>query len=216
MAIPTDVRNAVVGAYYPRALGIPDTARSRAQAAYGIASAIAAALVAAGVFGDLDQRSDLVQVLGIASLVGWLVAAGFFLVAVSGPFHEASATQNTVEAFVYAALEAATKERDSVDRWQRRARFAAGLAALLTVATLVAALIDTPSDAKTARITLSEQGTVALASACGRTLTNISGTLSPDNLEKEFVSITMDQLCDGSAVTIAVPRAQIQAVAFEP
>jgi hypothetical protein len=71
VAIPTVVRDAVVNAYYPRALAVPDAARSRAQAAYTIASAIAAALVAAGVFGNLDQRPELVQGLGVAALVGW-------------------------------------------------------------------------------------------------------------------------------------------------
>jgi MFS family permease len=217
VSIPTDVRNAVVGAYYPRALSVPDSARARAQAAYGIASAIAAALVAAGVFGNLSEAARLVQALGVAALVAWLVAAGLFLVAVSAPFEAASQTQSSVEAFVNAALEAAQTERTKIDGWQTKAGVASGLAAALTVAALVAALVDTPSSTRAGTIALTTKGQAAVAAACGKMSTKITGSVSPDDLEKNFVSLTLDKgVCGGKSLVVSVPRGQIQAVAFNP
>ncbi len=216
MAIPTDVRNAVVGAYYPRALAVPDGARSRAQAAYGIASAIAAALVAAGVFGNLDQRPRLVQALGVAALVAWFVAAGLYLVAVSRPFEPAGATQTTVEAFVREALAAAKIERDKVDWWQKAAGIASGVAAAVTLAALAAALVDTPSDSRAATVALTPKALAAVAVACGRTPTSITGSVSPGDLQKEVVILTLDKdVCGKKTIVVAVPRAQVQAVAFD-
>lgn len=216
MAIPTDVRNAVVGAYYPRALAVPDGARSRAQAGYGIASAIAAALVAAGVFGNLDERPTLVQAVGVAALVAWLVAAGLYVVAVSRPFQPAGATQTTVEDFVFEALAAAKIERDRVDRWQKAAGIASAVATAVTLAALVTALVDTPSDTQAATVALTAKGKAGLAAACGRTLDSVIGTVSPSDLQKEFVTLTLDHdVCGKKAIMVAVPRVQVQAVAFD-
>lgn len=216
MAIPTDVRTAVVGAYYPHALAVPDRARSRAQAAYGIASAIAAALVAAGVFGNLDQRSILVQVLGVAALVGWLLASGLYLIAVSRPFVPATANQASADAFVNAALAAAKAERDKIDHWQNAAGIVSGLAVVVTVATLIAALVETPaSDSKAATVALTDKGVAAVTAACRKRPTKISGSVSPSELDKEFVNMTLDAgICGRAKTVVALPRAQIRAVVF--
>jgi hypothetical protein len=215
VAIPTDVRDAVVRAYYPRALAVPDGARSRAQAAYGIAAAIAAALVTAGVFGDLDKRPGLVQAIGILALVAWLVAAGLYLAAVSLPFVPATATQRSTQAFVTAAVDAAQTERDRVDHWQKKAGVASGVAALLTVVAFVAALVDTPTDSKAATVTLGDKAKAAVAAACGNVPDLVTGSVSADGLEKEFVQIKVDKgVCGDKDVVVAVPRGQVQAVAF--
>jgi MFS family permease len=215
VSIPTDVRNAVVAAYYPRALSVPDSARARAQAGYGIASAIAAALVAAGVFANLGEAAGLVQTLGVAALVAWLVAAGLFLVAVSSPFQAASRTQDSVDAFVNAALDAAQNERTKIDKWQKRAGLASGVAAILTVAALVAALVDTPSSRQAGTIDLTAKGLAAVEAVCGTKPTHITGSVSPDDLEKNFVSLTLDKgVCGSEVLVVSLPRGQIQAVAF--
>jgi MFS family permease len=215
LAIPADVRTAIVGAYYPRALAVPDVARSRAQAGYGIASAIAAALVAAGVFGDLASRTGLVQTLGISALVAWLVAAGLYLLAVSRPFVPTTAEQNSADDFIRAALNAASTERDKIDYWQKRAAAVSAAAAVITVAALIAALVDTPSDSKTATFTLTANGLAAVGAACGEKPTAMTGSVSPGDLEKEFVNLKLDAgLCGTEATVIAVPRGAVKAVAF--
>src|SRR6476620_3952112 len=77
------VVSAIIDAYYPLVVSLPEKARSRAQAAYGVASAIAAALVALGIFGKVGERPLAVQVLGLIALCAWLVTALLFMRAVS-------------------------------------------------------------------------------------------------------------------------------------
>jgi hypothetical protein len=141
MSIPADVRESVVQSYYPHALSVADTARSRAQSGYGIASAIATGLVAAGALGKIGQQSLLVQILGLAAVVMWVVAALLFLWAVAAPVGLVTQAQPNVSAFVGAALQLARQERDEIDRRQRFARWASTLAAFLTVMTVTVALL---------------------------------------------------------------------------
>ena len=66
------VAKAIVEAYYPAALEEADNARGRAQNGYTIAGAVAAAIVAAEVFGDIGKEQDFVQWSGVAALALWL------------------------------------------------------------------------------------------------------------------------------------------------
>jgi hypothetical protein len=140
MAMPTGVRDAVVSAYYPRALASPDSARSRAQAGYTIASAIAAALVAAGVLSEIDSQPGVIQILGLGALTLWMATAWLYMSAVSVPVRVIEGLQLTEDEFVGTALSNAKIERDEVDRRQRRARWVSFAAVLLTLATFVAAV----------------------------------------------------------------------------
>jgi len=217
-SVPEDVRKAVVDAYYPRALTVSDNARGRAQAAYGVASAIAAALVAAGVFGDLGERTTAVQVLGVAALVAWLIAAGLFLFALSAPFYETPPPQEGAGAFVYSVLDAASRERRNVDQWSTRARWTSIAAGLLTVLAFgLAVFSDPPSKTREGRITLMAASTEAVADRCPRLSATFAGRLDKADLEKEFVSITPDgAVCGEEGAVISVPRAQVRAVVFDP
>jgi hypothetical protein len=193
--IPADVITAVIGAYYPRALAATDAAHSRAQAAYSIASAIAAALVAAGVFGGLSQKLLVTQILGVAALVGWLIAAGLYLIAVSAPFQGTPAQQQTPEAFVKAVLVEASSERQEIDRWQSGARVAAAIAATLTVAAFAFAVFDAPGDNIEGIVTLTAEGRAVVATACTTEPKPIMGVISTDDLEKKFVTVTLLKPC---------------------
>jgi hypothetical protein len=216
VGIPTDVRDAVVSAYYPRALAVSDAARARAQAAYGISSAIAAALVAAGVFGHLEDRAVSVQVVGVAALVAWLVAAGLFLIAVSRPFQVATATQNSVSAFVHAALDAARVERKKVDDWQKWAAITSAVAALITVVALVLALaVEPPSAVRSATVRVSNTAAAALGALCTSSRNELKVSFDPASLESQLVTMKADPgQCGPTAVDVSLPRAQLLAVAF--
>lgn len=218
MPIPTDVRNAVISAYYPRALAASDAARSRAQAGYGVASAIAAALVAAGVFGGLAHKPLGTQLVGVAALVSWLAAAGFFLVAVSSPFLDANAqaTQQSAEAFVYAALEQASNESKAVDRWQYLARVAAGIAAVLTTAAFALAIFDTPSEEISGIVRLTADGRVAVGVACGVNPHPIEASVSMAALEQDFVPLVLSTMsCKHEGVRVLVPRGDLLSISSE-
>src|SRR5262245_38789422 len=65
--------------FYTQILSASKDARARAQNAYTIASATAAALVAAGLFAHIRDYPDIVQFLGVAALAIWLLAAGVYL-----------------------------------------------------------------------------------------------------------------------------------------
>jgi MFS family permease len=214
MNIPTTVRDAVVNAFYPRAVALPDAARSRAQAAYGIASAIAAALVAAGVFSDFGQRDASVKTLGVMALVAWFAAAILFMITVAAPLTPHAETQRTADAFVRKALEAARTEKRRIDALLVAAGSVTLLAALLTLATFITAAF-TPSGERSTRVTLqlSKVGQLALVSLCERSAGAISGRMKPSALEKEFVRLDVDKRgCAMRAVTLWLPRADVEAV----
>lgn len=212
--VPDAVRDAVVQAYYPRAVGIADAARARAQAAYAIASAIAAALVAAGVFGDIEDRAGVVQVLGFLALIGWIVAAGLFMVAVAAPFQAADLPdQPSREQFINATLDAASAERKKIDGWQKHAWIGSGAAAVLTVFALVAAVVADPASAvRPATVHLTASGRAALMAACGDLSGGLTGDVDTADLEYELVAI-QTTAC-GGVDAVSVPRAHITAVTF--
>jgi hypothetical protein len=143
-SIPPAVRDAIVAAYYPRALSSPDAARSRAQAGYTIASAIAAALVAAGVLGDVESQGAVVQALGLSAIILWMTSAWLYMLAVAVPVRLVEGLRLTEDAFVDTTLSNAKAERDEVDLRQGRARLASFGAVLLTVVAFAAALYIPP------------------------------------------------------------------------
>jgi Na+/melibiose symporter-like transporter len=216
MSTPKDVRDVVVSAYYARVMTSSDTARARAQAAYGIASAIAAAVVAAGLFGNLGERPAGVQVVAVAALIAWLIAAALFLHTVSSPFDIGLQPQIDEEAFISAALEAIRKERARIDAWQRRAQLASAVAALVTVIAFIAALrTDHAQTQATATVTVTAAGAATLKAACGRVPAVLIGKASETSLREQFIELTLEPgVCGPSSVDVAIRRSEVLALAF--
>lgn len=77
--VDSEALKTIVGAVYPAMLSEPTTVRARAQTAYTIASAIAAALVTAGVVAKIKEFPAVVQVFGVLAVATWLLAAGLFI-----------------------------------------------------------------------------------------------------------------------------------------
>ena len=73
---------AVNDAYYAELVKAPASARSRAQASYAIAAAIATALVTAGVLTDFEQRYAGVKIAGLIAVGAWMATALIFMLAV--------------------------------------------------------------------------------------------------------------------------------------
>jgi hypothetical protein len=216
MNTPKDVRDAVVSAYYARVMTSSDAARVRAQAAYGIASAIAAAVVAAGLFGDLDERPAGVQVVAVAALAAWLIAAALFLHTVSSPFDISLQPQTGEEAFVNAALDAIRSERARIDAWQRKAQLASAIAALVTVVAFVAALrTDHARAERTATVAITAAGAATLKAACGRAPAILVGKVSEASLREQFVQLALEPgVCGRDSVDVVIPRSEVLALAF--
>jgi hypothetical protein len=216
VSTPEEVRDAVVDAYYRRTMSAPESARQRAQAAYGIASALAAGIVAAGLFGGLDRRPTIVQVVAIAALAVWMIAAGLFLHAVSSPFATPPQQQVGTEAFITTALQAVRDEGACIDRWQRWAQFVSLLAAVLTVGAFGLAIkISVPAGERDATVTLSAAGAEALKATCKNATRTLSGLISNAALGSEFVEVSLDgRQCGPRQSRVAIPRSQILAVVF--
>jgi len=168
--INSEVVKAIVGAYYTSAVASSDSARKRAEFSYTVSAAIAAALVTAGAFGSLDERSWVVQVLAFLALFAWLCAAGLFVHAVASPVEQPKLDDPVVKGarnFVIAVRNAITKERETVNTRQRRARWCAAFAALITVAALAGALVfESPEQERDGRIVLTAAGVQHVQQAC--------------------------------------------------
>ncbi len=216
MSTPKEVRDAIVAAHYARLMASPDAARTRAQAAYAIASAIAVALIAAGLFGGLDTQTRGVQAAAVAALIAWLVAAALFLHAVSSPFEVDLRAMQSEDDVVRAALDGIRGERTKIDSWQRKAHLAAGAAALLTVAALVIALgTHGDEDERKAMVVITDVGAARLGVACGDVPSTLVGTVSENSLHEKFVDMTLDPgVCGRASVDVALPRNEILGLAF--
>ena len=212
--------DAVIGAYYPSALQAAESARTRAQAAYTIASAVAAAIVAGGVFGNIDKEPGWVQWLGVATLCAWLIAAGLFIYAITASVEPPiTGDQPDVNTFVHAALENVGNERKAVIDRQNSAYLVTAIAMVMTVALVISLLEAQPESAAVAgTLSLTGAGTTAVQSVCPSATAKVHGTFDPAKLGSTFVAITVDKgVCHATrTVNIHVPRAAVQAAMSDP
>jgi hypothetical protein len=215
VAVEPEVREAVVSAYYARTMASSDAARQRAQAAYGIASALAVGVGAAGLFGNLDNRPVGVQIAAVLALMTWLVAAGLFLHTVSSPFEIPVAPQFDPDAFVEGALRTIREERRTIDCWQRRAHVASGVAALVTVLAFAAAIrFSSTDEQQTASVALNKDGMAAMSAACRHRIDVLRGKIPTGGLAAEFVELRVARgVCGRRPTQLAIPRDEVAAVA---
>jgi hypothetical protein len=213
-AIPVDpaVLKPFIDAYYTRGLAATDRARDRAEKGYTIASAIAAALVAAGVFTDLPNSDTSVKVLGLTGLFLWLVAAMLFIWVVSVPVRAPKEQDwTTADDFVGGVIADIRYELSALRKRLFGALIATLLATIVTIAAFaVATALPTGSDPEKARIALTAKEDTALADLCTAPVGAILGTVDPDNLDEEFVEIKVPAgACNATETTIRVPKSAI-------
>jgi hypothetical protein len=212
-------RDAVIEAYYPTALQAAEAARNRAQSAYTIASAVAAAIVAGGIFGDIGDQPVGVQVLGVVTLAAWLLAAILFIQAITGSVEAPeSGEQEDVDAFVRAAVNNVSSERKTVSDRQGRAYGITLVAIVLTLSLIVTLLVVEPeSQSIAATVSVTPAGTDAVKSACPDARSMVHGELDPDTLGSAFVTVMADAgVCGDQSVAVRLPRSSILAVVADP
>ena len=212
-------RDAVISAYYPTALQAAESARTRAQAAYTIASAVAAAIVAGGIFGDIGAEPPGIQILGVATLAVWLLAAILFIHAItSSVVAPNTGTQPNVDDFVNAALDNASSERSTVVSRQKKAYITSVVAILMTLALVIALLIDDPdSESIAAKVSVTAAGKTIMESVCPEATDVIHGEIDPTKLGSAFVAVKADAgICADEAVEVRLPRSSIAAVVADP
>jgi hypothetical protein len=187
-----EVRQVVTDAYYRRAIDAPNTARSRAQAAYVIAGAVATAVVTAGAFTSLGNRPVVVQILGLCAFVAWIVTAGLFMYAVAAPHVRLSGPQEVFgpAAFVAAAMKGAADERNAIDRRQLFARYSAGIASTFTIAAVALTIfVGQPTDYAKARVRLTHGEQRSLSALCDKKLSlEVEGMIDLNSLDDGTVN----------------------------
>jgi MFS family permease len=193
-AVAAPAGQLIASAYYQERLKSAEATRSRAQAAYTIASAVAAAIVAAGVFGDVTGEPLLVQIIGLATFALWLTVACLFMNAVAGSVPEVeTGEQPDLGAFARAALKNQRHERETVGKRIEAAYFATIAAMALTLLTVTLALFLSASpQLVSATLSLSPKGALAVTSSCKKDPNTVHGMLNPDKLKAAFVEIKLD------------------------
>jgi hypothetical protein len=221
-SLPYDesVSKTVVDNYYPRVISAPEAARNRAQAAYTIASAVAAALIAAGLLTSLYRRPTLVKVMGSLALVGWFLAAGAYVWAVAAPARlRLKESAQDARSFVHLVLQDAIDERTTIDRRQGFANVIASVAAVLTAAAFISALLSGSPERRLqpGLVITSETGARSVETICGQRLSRLEGRIDLDTLNDQLVAIDVRPgECGGRWITVRIPRADVAGVSLKP
>lgn len=211
----------LVDAYYRRIVGLPVEARARAQQAYTLSVGVALALVAAGLIGDVSSLPTAVQVLGVADVLLWIVASGFYLYAVAADVPAPPTTKSEgddnlgllISEWPQHVIEASEHERSTIDGRQRKANLvAAGAAAVALVAAGLAIWMPRPtaSEARVGRVYLTADGRAAATAICGRSIESLYGGVQkqPRGLEIRVTN------CGDQPKVLALTDAQVLAVAY--
>ena len=203
-----------MSAYYPRVLAAPDSARNRAQAGWGIAGAVGAALAGAGLFAT-EAEGGSVLVLGLVAAALWLTASLLFIRAVAVPSKAlGEGTSTTQSAFVRTVFENARSERDQVDDRQRWARWSLYSAVVATLATLLLAAWPFFERERSWRIVLTETGYETVALICRDIPVPLPIKGPEDLFGDDPVTVTIGAgQCQGRAATVTLPRGSITGAA---
>lgn len=207
------VKTAIVDAYYPAALKKADDARGRAQNGYTIAGAVAAAIVAAGVFGDIGEEQDVVQGLGVAALVLWLAAAVLFMWAVAARVSlPTSQVADDADAFVTAVIDRAQSEQERIEDRINRALGATVLAIVVTLVALIMALTTSASAASVkGTLVLTPAGSTTVGRVCGGAPATVTVSTDPSGLSAAFVKVVITKGCSNrqGEVTLRLAKGTI-------
>lgn len=189
--------NSVADAFYRKEIGAPAAARINSQNAYTIAAAAAAALVAAGAFGNLESKPLSVQIFGAAALFAWLLTAGLFMYAIAAPSQRMSSGKTVVTSeleFMNEALKKANAETDGINDRQGLARLAAGGASILTVVAICLALFLSPSSTREISVALGAGDRARLSALCDQPVPAVmDGTADTGSLEDGTIEFDPDQ-----------------------
>lgn len=219
LGIDEKTLDVIIQAYFPRFLAEPDNARTRAQTAYTIASATAAALVAAGALGDIQSYAWPVEVLGLLAVLGWVWAAYRFMKVTREVTRR---RKETVEAVrdstpgkwakdVLARVRADIRE---IDARLADALWATKAALIFTVLAFAAVLLFPAQPTRDATVALTDEGNAAVGEACSESVTTLSGELQLGSLDDDYVVIEVPAgACQADeSVEVRIPPAQVEAV----
>jgi hypothetical protein len=208
-AISDQLHDRLFEAFFSETLKADTAARENADRAFAVASAVAAALVAAGVVIDIRSRSWWVQAAGVAALALWLAAAYAFIRAVSHSTYPVGATKVGNDQWGNLTIEQALTTRREVYDKLRAAGQWSGAAGLVTLIALVLALVDRHDETRHATLTLHRDGAAGLRLLCPDA-SALEGTVKLSSLDNEFVRITLPPgTCGTGSHTLRIDRSDV-------
>lgn len=206
--------DAIVGAYYPRQVSAVDAARSRAQSAYTVSSALATVLLGAGLLTALGERPLIVRGLGSIAIAAWLGAAGLYLRAVASPVTPPLRdVKDGAAAFVNAVLKRAEAERREIDARLNIANAGSLFALLVTATAIAVAVYWSPAQTVSGMIVLTRSGAEVIGEVCPQRPGTLTGAVAYESLNTDVLAIEAEEgVCDDVAVLLQVPRSSVAAV----
>jgi hypothetical protein len=214
----------VAQAFYARQINLPEIARSRAQAGFGVATLLATGLIAAGILSEFPSLSLLVQISGIVTVSLWVLASIIFLWAIAIPVKVDEREQGEQRESVFVS----TTLNDSLDLYDK-ITWRSKVAALAAIAAIVLSLISfvlvvtvpRPDPRNTAADVVLTGGAFRLVSdACPRAVISMKppaviADINPNSLNASRISLRLGPAqCRGvSNESIDLPRADILAIA---
>jgi hypothetical protein len=227
VSIPLDPAAAAAAsnAYYAREINKPETARSRGQAGFGITSAVATVLIAAGVLAKFQTLSPWVLSTGLIAVGLWLGTAATFLWTVSMPIKKLPpelAIKGNLEAleFLNKTGKAANWQAKRINLRLRIATWVSAAAAVFTLLSLVLAATIVAPDPRTevADLSLAKRAFAAVSRICPSAVVApapfnvILGAIDPNDSNDAVVSLRLaSRECPGAS-SIDVPRTEIRAI----
>jgi hypothetical protein len=207
------VPNAVIPAFYSGIVARADAARTRAQSAYTIASAIAVGLIGTAIIGQLDQQPLWVRVLGIGSIVAWAVVAATFVYAICVPAQPPPAAHTIIgeDAAVNEIIRLTTAEKNNVEWRARIARYGAIASTAITLAALGGVVFHPP--AMIDAVVVITPAEVAIAQqACPDITERIEAQVEVSTLDSDFLVVIPDgSLCGTPGDALRIPTSSVVA-----
>lgn len=206
----SEATKVIIGAVYPAMLSEPTLVRARAQTAYTVASAIATALIAAGILTGIGDAAWYVQSFGFAAVGAWMLTAALYIGISRRVFKVPRAQPNqplTMDEFVSRALNHATDEADALEQRLENAAKSTYTALGLTGAAILAALLFPKADAPApvSVLTLSTAGASAISEQCPSLERTIEGRLTTDSLDEDYAVLVVEDDCGAGKVTVRIP-----------
>jgi len=211
--IPRELHERLFESYFAETLKADTVARENAERAFAVASAAAAALIAAGAALKITERPLETKVLGLVALATWLLAAFAFMRAVSYSVFPRGPARSEPSSWGDEAIDQALVMRRNVYDRLARANLLSAFAGLCTVIALAVAIIGPSGERKPGRISLTPAGAAHIGQICPGGPSSLDGEVQINTLERNYVVITLSKpTCGGKYLTVRIRRIDVAAV----
>ncbi|MGP3952833.1 hypothetical protein [Streptomyces sp. 7N604] len=209
----------VTEAYYSQRVQSGFNARVRAQAAQSTITLFAGGLIAALTVTTLADRGKLIQIVAIATVGLWLLAALLYMRAVAFPVMDLPGPDYvaTREALIRSVLEKANHEAEKIDKRQGHANWVATAAVAMSVLTFaLGVLIGPEKETALGTVVLEPSYREVFTALCGEKMDPVKGRVAKDSLNTPFVEVEFsNNMCGDRRGVLQIPRSAVKAVRWQ-